>query len=222
MTQIPNLLIGARGLARSTAGVFLAALLVATAASGGAHAEGKPAEGKAAESPVPAAPPKVRVIGADGAAASAQAAEPLSDVERYCTNISDPAKDARAALQTQRLQELESQVTAKIDALEEKRKEYQDWLQQRQAFIESTSSVMLDIYSGMKPDAAAAQLAGLDRETAASLIAKMKSRTASAILSEMAAPVAAEIGSVIVQKTNKAMDGASTATSQAATAAGQG
>jgi flagellar motility protein MotE (MotC chaperone) len=215
MIQIPNLLTRAHGMA----GICLAALLV-TAATGGAQAEGK-----AAENPVPAGPPKVRVIGVDGAAAAAGAtapAEALSDVERYCTNISDPAKDARAALQTQRLQELEAQVTAKIDALEGKRKEYQDWLQQRQDFIESTSSVMLDIYAGMKPDAAAAQLSGLDRETAASLIAKMKPRTASAILAEMAAPVAAEIGSVIVQKTNKAMDGATTAAGPPATAAGQG
>ncbi|GGD27465.1 MotE family protein [Aureimonas glaciei] len=217
MIQIPNLLTGSR----SMAGVCVAALIVAIATPGVARAESTaPAK---AESPVPAGPPKVRVIGADGAAAgTAATAEPLSDVERYCTNISDPAKDARAALQTQRLQELEAQVTAKIDALEGKRREYQDWLKQRQDFIESTSSVMLDIYSGMKPDAAASQLAGLDRETAASLIAKMKPRTASAILSEMAAPVAAEIGSVIVQKTNKAMDEASTAAGQAATAAGQG
>ena len=155
-----------------------------------------------------AEPRKVRIIGADGAPAATQAPV-LSDVERYCTNIADPAKDARAALQTKRLQELEAEVGKKVDELEAKRKEYQDWLQQRQAFIESTSSIMLDIYTGMKPDAAALQLAGIDRQTAASLIAKMKPRTASAIMAEIPAPVAAEITRVIVQKTNKTLDVAS-------------
>ncbi|BDA85938.1 hypothetical protein Sa4125_34800 [Aureimonas sp. SA4125] len=213
MTEISQFLPSARSLAT----VCLAALLATAAMPGAASAQGK-----ASENPVPPGPPKVRIIGADGSVSTNESAEPQSDVERYCTNISDPAKDARAALQTQRLQELETQVTAKIDALEAKRKEYQDWLKQRQDFIESTSSVMLDIYAGMKPDAAAAQLAGLDRGTAASLIAKMKPRTASAILSEMAAPVAAEIGSVIVLKTNKALDGASTAGGQSSAAAGQG
>jgi len=160
-----------------------------------------------------AEPRKVRIIGADGAPAATQAPV-LSDVERYCTNIADPAKDARAALQTKRLQDLEAEVGKKVDELEAKRKEYQDWLAQRQAFIESTSSVMLDIYTGMKPDAAALQLAGIDRQTAASLIAKMKPRTASAIMAEIPAPVAAEITRVIVQKTNKSMDVASAAPGQ--------
>ena len=170
------------------------------------------AEEAAAANPAAAAanatPPKVRVIGADGKPESI--AEPvLSDVERYCTNIADPAKDARAALQAKRLQDLEAEVGKRVDELEAKRREYQDWLQQRQAFIDSTSSIMLDIYTGMKPDAAALQLAGIDRATAASLIAKMKPRTASAIMAEIPAPVAAEISKVIVQKTNKTMDVAS-------------
>jgi flagellar motility protein MotE (MotC chaperone) len=173
------------------------------------------AEETAAANPAPAdaEPRKVRIIGADGKPAAETAPE-LSDVERYCTNIADPAKDARAALQTKRLQELEAEVDKKVDALEAKRREYQDWLQQRQAFIDSTSSIMLDIYTGMKPDAAALQLAGVDRATAASIIAKMKPRTASAIMTEMPATVAAEITKVIIQKTNKTIDVASAAPGQ--------
>lgn len=190
----------------------LSLLAIGTAAiPHGARAE------EAAANPAAAAgsaePRKVRIIGPDGKPAAETAAE-LSDVERYCTNIADPAKDARAALQTKRLQELETEVGKKIDALEAKRREYQDWLQQRQAFIDSTSSIMLDIYTGMKPDAAAQQLAGVDRATAASIIAKMKPRTASAIMTEMPATVAAEITKVIIQKTNKTIDVASAAPGQ--------
>ncbi|RYE79467.1 MAG: hypothetical protein EOP19_20130 [Hyphomicrobiales bacterium] len=171
---------------------------------------------EAAAPPAPsadAAPRKVRIVGPDGQPV-VDAAPELSDIGRYCTNIADPAKDARAALQTKRLQDLEAEVGKKVDELEAKRKEYQDWLQQRQAFIDSTSSIMLDIYTGMKPDAAAQQLAGIDRTTAASLIAKMKPRTASAIMAEIPAAVAAEITKVIVQKTNKSLDVASAAPGQ--------
>ena len=196
-------------IARSGIVASLALLSVGTAlVPQAALAEGTAAAANPAAPAADAEPRKVRVIGADGTP-EAVAAPVLSDVERYCTNIADPAKDARAALQAKRLQDLEAEVGKRVDELEAKRREYQDWLQQRQAFIESTSSIMLDIYTGMKPDAAALQLAGIDRATAASLIAKMKPRTASAIMAEIPAPVAAEISKVIVQKTNKTMDVAS-------------
>ncbi|MBC8130922.1 MAG: MotE family protein [Rhizobiaceae bacterium] len=158
-------------------------------------------------------PTKVRVIGTDGKPIVEDAAA-ASDIERYCTNIADPAKDARAAIQAKRLQELEGEISAQIDALEAKRKEYQDWLQQRQAFIDSTAGIVIDIYAGMKPDAAALQLAGLDRTTAASIVTKLKPRTASAILSEMPPEVAAELANLIVQKTNKDVDVAAAAPGQ--------
>jgi flagellar motility protein MotE (MotC chaperone) len=206
-SRFPNLI-------RSGLVATLALIAAGTAIVPSVLAEGAAASpGSPATAAADAAPRKVRVIGPDGTPAASQAPV-LSDVERYCTNIADPAKDARAALQTKRLQDLEAEVGRKVDELEAKRREYQDWLQQRQAFIDSTSSVMLDIYTGMKPDAAALQLAGIDRQTAASLIAKMKPRTASAIMAEIPAPVAAEITRVIVQKTNKTMDVASAAPGQ--------
>lgn len=174
------------------------------------------AEGSAAKEPGAVAPPadtgpkQVRVIGADGKQVVTEA-PPASDVERYCTAIADPAKDARLAIQTKRLQELEAEVGAKIDALEAKRREYQDWMQQRQAFLDSTSAVMVDIYATMKPDAAASQLATVDREMAASVLTKLKSRTASTILSEMPAEVASELAALIVKKTSKDADVAAAA-----------
>ncbi|WP_210270043.1 MotE family protein [Aureimonas mangrovi] len=147
----------------------------------------------------------VRVIGSDGREETV-AAPVLSDVERYCVAIADPARDARAALQTERLQALEVEIDARIDELEAKRAEYEEWLEKRQAFLDSTSAIMLDIYASMRPDAAAAQLAGLDREAAAAIIARLKSRQASAILTEMPAPVAAEIAGVIVTRTDRGSD----------------
>lgn len=200
------------------AGTILLAAALALAAFGvraTAAAEGDAAKIEAAEA---AQPKKVRVIDDTGGAAAVEV--PLTDVQRYCTNIADPAKDARAALQAKRLQDLEAEVSRKIDELEGKRREYQDWLGQRQAFFDSTSTIMLDIYAKMKPDAAAAQLAGLDRTAAASLLAKLKPRAASAILAEMPPPAAAAIGKIIGQKTSKPADAVPAAA--AATAAGQG
>lgn len=186
---------------------FAAALvLLAAGFLSPAHAES--VEGK--EGGDTAAPPpdrtSVRVIGVDG-----KPPEPIelgSDVERYCSAIVDPAREARIAVQQKRLKALETQVDARIDELEKKRAEYQAWLKERQAFLDSTSDIMTDIYAKMKPDAAAAQLAAVDRPTAAAVLARLKSRAASAILAEMPAPVAAELGGLIVAKTGRTPDGA--------------
>lgn len=158
---------------------------------------------EAPAAPPPPGPTAVRVVGADGTPQTLPPAPPQSDVQRYCANIADPALDARNALQLRKLGEAEAQVSAKIDELERKRAEVQSWLAERKGFLDSTSDTMLAIYAAMKPDAAAAQLAGLDREVAASLVARLKSRQASAILTEMPANVAAELGALIVSKTDR-------------------
>ena len=175
------------------------------------------AEASGSKEPVgpPTTPVKVRVIGADGTEASVPV-QPTTDVQRYCSNISDPALDARNALQLAQLKEAENQLTARIDELDAKRKEVEGWLAERKAFIESTSETMIQIYSGMKPDAAAGQLAGMPRPAAASLLTRLKSRQASAILAEMPAPVAAELAAIITQKTDRAAQADNTASPPAA------
>ena len=127
-------------------------------------------------------------------------------MEKYCLNIADKAQDARYALQQKKLKELEVQVSAQIDALEAKRKDYQDWLAERKRFLDSASNVVVDIYSKMKPDSAAAQLAQLGTDPAAAVIVRLKSRQASDILSQMQPETAAAIAKRIVDKTSN--DGA--------------
>ena len=56
---------------------------------------------------------------------------------------------------------------------------------------------MVDIYSRMRPEAAAAQLAALDESTAAAVLIKLNSRTASAILGEMDIPRAVSLAQLI-------------------------
>ncbi|WP_210318574.1 MotE family protein [Aureimonas endophytica] len=158
------------------------------------------------EGPPPPDQSAVRVIGSDGKPVPPP--EPGSEVERYCSAIADPAREARIAVQQKKLKDLEAQVDARIDELEKKRADYQTWLKERQVFLDSVSDTMLNIYAKMKPDAAAAQLAAVDRPTAAALLVKLNARTASAILAEMSAPIAAELGNLIVEKTTKTPDGA--------------
>ncbi|KAB0676519.1 MotE family protein [Aureimonas leprariae] len=191
---------------RSARTLFCAAALLAAAALP-ARAESESAEG--AKAPPPPDQTVVRVIGPDGKPAAPDV--PTSDVGRYCSAIADPAREARIAAQTKKLKDLETQVNARIDELEQKRADYQSWLKERQAFLDSTSDIMTDIYAKMKPDAAAQQLAAVDRPTAAAVLAKLKPRASGAILSEMPAAVAAELGTLIVAKTGRTPDGATAA-----------
>jgi flagellar motility protein MotE (MotC chaperone) len=105
--------------------------------------------------------------------------------DEYCTNIADAAADARFAWQKKALAEIEQEIAKRIAVLEEKTAEYQKWLARRDEFSKKANETILRIYSRMRPDAAAVQLATLDEETAASVLTKLEPRTASLILNEM-------------------------------------
>lgn len=154
-------------------------------------------------SQMPTGPAKLRVIGPDGKEVVPPEVS-MTDTQRFCTNIANPALDARNALQLAEIKKAEDEISAKIDELETKRAEVEKWLGERRAFIDSTSDIVIGIYSGMKPDAAAAQMAALERPIAASLLTRLKSRQASAILAEMPAPIASELAGLIVKKTDRA------------------
>jgi flagellar motility protein MotE (MotC chaperone) len=126
--------------------------------------------------------------------AGAAAGSPAS---RYCSNIADAAIDARIAWQRQILAEAEKQLQDKTAELEAKTAEYQRWLARRDEFAEKAKKVIVDIYTKMKPDAAALQLAALDEETAAAVLIKLDPRTASAVMNEMDPAQAARLTSII-------------------------
>jgi flagellar motility protein MotE (MotC chaperone) len=105
--------------------------------------------------------------------------------EDYCTNIANPAADARFAWQKKVLSDMEQEIAKRIALLEEKTAEYQKWLARRDEFSQKANETVLRIYARMRPDAAAAQLAALDEETAASVLTKLEPRSASLILNEM-------------------------------------
>ncbi|WP_249123459.1 MULTISPECIES: MotE family protein [unclassified Bradyrhizobium] len=118
---------------------------------------------------------------ADGAAVERRGA----DAAEFCRNISDAALDARVAWQREQLEATEAKLRERIAELEAKRAEYEKWLKLREDFLKRAEDSVVEIYSGMAPDAAALQIASMADDTAAAVLAKLKVRSASAILNEM-------------------------------------
>lgn len=119
------------------------------------------------------------------------------DIEAYCTNIADPARDRRYLLQKEELDALQADIDQRIAVLEERRAEYEDWLKRRNDFLVKAEAGLVDIYKGMRPDAAAERLELVGPEIAAAIIMKLNPRMASQILNEMDSQIAATLTGVI-------------------------
>lgn len=125
------------------------------------------------------------------------------DIQRFCSNIADAARDRRYALQKAELETLQKDVDQRIAALEEKRLEYEEWLQRRNDFLENAETNLVDIYSRMRPDAAAERLAEVDIELAAGILMKLQARQAGIILNEMESKAAATLTNIMASAARK-------------------
>lgn len=142
----------------------------------------------------PAAEPKVAEHPADP-----KPKPPLPhEVQQFCANTASAAVDARVAWEAAKLAELEARLRQRITEFEAKRAEYEDWLHKHDEAMKEAKEDVVSIYSRMRPDAAAAQLADMDDVMAASVLAKLNSRSASAILAEMDPGRAARIANAMV------------------------
>jgi flagellar motility protein MotE (MotC chaperone) len=170
-----------------TATLGLAALLLGPAAAALAQSDLLPSE--------PAFTGSIDRGGgpADLEAAPATAGGDGDNAAQYCTNIADAAADARFARQAAALSEMEAEVNARIDALEAKRAEFESWLKKREDFLRNADASVVAIFTQMRPDAAAAQLAVMQMESAAAILVKLNPRIASAILAEMEPTKAAQL-----------------------------
>lgn len=145
---------------------------------------------------LPGAPEPVAAQELTREAAPALDAE-ASEVQRFCSNIADAARDRRYVLQAAELKQLQGEVDKRIAALEEKRTEYETWLKRRELFLARAEESVVSIYAGMKPDAAAERLAMVETELAAAILMKLDTRKASTILNEMNQKAAATLTSVM-------------------------
>lgn len=132
---------------------------------------------------------------ADAAAAAAGAVD--EDIRRFCSNIADAARDRRYALQKSEMETLQKDIDQRVAALEAKRKEYESWLRRRNDFLAKAEGNIVEIYSRMRPDAAAERLAEVNVELAAGILMKLQARQAGIILNEMDSKAAAALTGIM-------------------------
>lgn len=174
---------------------------IAPAAAAGAAA--------AAPSAAAAAPPAAPPAKAD-AAPSAPTAAPIvirrpatagredeDLVEQYCAQVGDIAGRTRTEVERRSIVDMTEQLDKRISLLEQKTAEHKAWLAKREQFLANAQESLVRIYTRMKSEAAAPQLAAMDETSAAAIVAKMEPKMASAILSDMDPVKAARLTSII-------------------------
>lgn len=122
-------------------------------------------------------------------------AQPVPEevIERYCSNIRDAAVDARNAWQAGELARLEQRVSKRVEELEARKAELEALIARREALFDAGNERVARIFAGMRPDAAAGQLAEIMPKVAAGVLAQLEPRAASAILTEMEPRTAARL-----------------------------
>jgi flagellar motility protein MotE (MotC chaperone) len=147
------------------------------------------------------------LLGTAGALAQSGSAPPPSgkadEIQRFCSNIADAARDRRYALQAEQLKTLRQDIDKRMKELEAKRAEYEDWLKRRNDFAAMAEGDVVQIYSKMKPDGAAERLSAVKPELAAAILLKLNPRQASQILNEMDAKDAATLTGIMAAAARK-------------------
>nr|WP_244472561.1 MotE family protein [Methylobacterium sp. Leaf89] len=161
--------------------------------------EAKGSDAKASEAKASEVKPAEPAQVAEVRASEPEPVKPAPKPPAYCASIADAAADARFAWQKEQLATLERQVEERIAALEAKRAEYETWLARRDAFLAKADEGVVAIYTKMRADAAALQLANMPDEGAAAILTKLNARNASAILSEMEAARAAQLARMMTE-----------------------
>jgi flagellar motility protein MotE (MotC chaperone) len=134
---------------------------------------------------------------------AAQAAPAADEIQRFCSNIADAARDRRYALQAKELEDLQRDIDRRIKLLEAKRAEYEDWLKRRNDFAAMAETSVVQIYAKMKPASAAERLADLKPELAAAILLKLNPRQSGQILNEIDPKIAATLTGIMAAAARK-------------------
>ena len=129
---------------------------------------------------------------ADTAKVAEPAVAPV-EAKQFCLNNQAIAGDARIAWQTSKLVDLEAQIKRRLEELEARKTQLVEWLKKHDEAMKKATDDVIAIYSHMKPEAAALQLAVMDDTIAAAVIAKLPPRVAGTILIEMEPSRAAQL-----------------------------
>lgn len=148
-----------------------------------ASEDGKAGGGKEAAEELPMPPPTTPVQ--------------LSPAEQYCANVIDAAAAAQIAEQTRKLEKAQKTIDDRVALLSAKTEELKKWVKKREDFTAHATDALVEIYSKMKPDAAANQLAAMDELTAAAITSKLSPKVSSLMLAEMNAGKAARLTAIV-------------------------
>jgi len=121
----------------------------------------------------------------------------LSPAQQYCSNIIDTTSAAQIAQQTRNLEKAKKEIDDRIALLSSKAEVLKSWMKLREDFAAHATDSLVQIYSRMKPDSAAAQLAAMDEMTSAAIISKLSPKISSPIMAEMDVVKAARLSAVI-------------------------
>ena len=140
----------------------------------------------------PAAPARSETARPDGLPSNAR-----SIVEQYCTNILPAATERRLALQHKSIADAERELQVRIARLESKLAEVKGWVTRRDEFVARAEDKLVKIYSRMRPESAALQLAAMDEATAAAIMLNLDTRIAGLILNDMGPAQAARLSTIV-------------------------
>lgn len=157
-------------------------------------------------------PVEVQVASKPGGERARADSGEMKPAQQYCINIANAAADARVLRQKKMLADIEQELDKRIAKLEAKAAEYQKWLARRDEYSKKAQEQLVGIFSRMRPDAAAPQLAASDEETAAAVLSKLDIRASSAILSEMEPNQAARLTTIMAGAGKTAPDKSARAT----------
>lgn len=121
----------------------------------------------------------------------------LSPAEQYCSSIVDAAAAAQIAQQTSNLEKARKELAERVAILDAKTAELKSWVKKREDFTAHATDSLVEIYSKMKPDAAASQLTAMDELTAAAITSKLSPKASSLVLAEMDATKASRLTAII-------------------------
>ncbi|WP_223478952.1 MotE family protein [Oricola indica] len=125
------------------------------------------------------------------------------EIQRFCSNIADAARERRYAIQREELEALQTEIEDRIVVLEKKRAELQQWVEKRERFSDAANESLVEVFAKMRPDAAAQRMEKLPGELTAALLTKLSARTAGTILNEMSPDRAALVAVIMAAVADK-------------------
>lgn len=144
------------------------------------------------------APPHVPTVAPTPIRLPTVPADPEGELARqYCATVGDIASRARAESERRTIVDMTEQLDKRISQLEQKIAEHKEWLAKREQFLATAQESLVRIYSGMKTEAAASQLAAMPEAPAAAIVAKMQPKMAGSILADMDPARAARLTSIM-------------------------